>query len=121
MKTIKINRDSVAAGDDINSHLQEITIQSNWKISDIIKHIILNNYLPLISGGKATWSVAIENPIAILTQETKFKPKLICMPEYPYSGETYEVNIEQIHFNYHAQEDPENVYKVLRRFKLPRS
>ncbi|MFD2826228.1 hypothetical protein ACFSYG_07085 [Leeuwenhoekiella polynyae] len=43
------------------------------------------------------------------------------MPEYPYSGETYEVNIEQIHFNYHAQEDPENVYKVLSRFKLPRS
>ena len=40
MKKIKLTRDSVAMGDDVDApHLLEIEIQSDWTILDILKHI----------------------------------------------------------------------------------
>ena len=46
MKKIKLTRESVAMGDDIDApHLLEIEIQSDWTILDILKHILKLNYL----------------------------------------------------------------------------
>ena len=119
MQKIKLTRESVAMGDDIDApHFFEIEIQSNWTILEILKSIIKSNYLPKIYGGKATWSVAINEPIAILSQENFENPVLICLPDYPFHDTMGFVKIEHIHFNYHAQKKPEEVYEVLSRFKL---
>ncbi|WP_194768726.1 hypothetical protein [Tamlana sp. I1] len=60
MKKIKLTRESVAMGDDVDApHFLEIEIGPTWTIIEILKNIIKINYLPKISGGKATWSVAI--------------------------------------------------------------
>jgi len=119
MKKIKLTRESVAIGDDIDApHLLEIEIQSNWTILDILKHILKLNYLPQINGGKATWSVAINEPIAVLSEENSENPLLICLPDYPYHDNLGFVNIEHIHFNYHAQKKPIEVYEVLSKFRI---
>lgn len=119
MKKIKLTRESVAMGDDTNApHFLEIEIQSNWTILEILKHIVKLNYLPQINGGKATWSVAINEPIAVLSQENFENPILICFQDYPYQETMGFVNIENIHFNYHAQKNPDEVYEILSRFKL---
>ena len=119
MKKIKLTRESVAMGDDIDApHLLEIEIQSDWKILDILKHILKLNYLPQIYGGKATWSVAINEPIAVLSQDNSENPMLICLPDYPYHDTLGFINIEHIHFNYHAQKKPTEVYEVLSKFRV---
>jgi hypothetical protein len=119
MEKIKLTRESVSMGDDTDApHVLEIEIQPNWTILEILKYILKLNYLPHIYGGKATWSVAINEPIAVLSQESFEKPMMICLPDYPYQETMRFVNIENIHFNYHAQKNPEEVYEVLSRFRV---
>src|SRR5690606_39923641 len=92
MKKIKLTRESVAMGDDIDApHFLEIDIEPNWTITEILKYISNINYLPKISGGRATWSVAINEPIAVLTQENPKEPLLICLPDYRSEEHTSEL------------------------------
>lgn len=119
MKKIKLTRESVAMADDINApHLFEIEINRSWKISQILNCIINANYLPCINGGKATWSVSINEPIAVLSQENMKNPLLICLPDYPYQGTNGFVEFNHIHFNYHAQKEAIEVFEILSRFKM---
>lgn len=119
MKKIKLTRESVAMGDDINApHFLEIDIEPNWTITEILKYISSINYLPKISGGRATWSVAINEPIAVLTQENPKETLLICLPDYPYHGMSGFVELDHIHFNYHAQQKASEVFEVLSKFKI---
>jgi len=119
MKKIKLTRESVAMADDTNApHDLEIEIDPDWTIIEILKRVAETNYLPHIIGGKATWSVAINEPIAVLTQENPKKPLLICLPEYPYHGTEGFTEFDHIHFNYHAQKEANDVFEVLVRFKI---
>lgn len=119
MKKIKLTRASVAMADDVNApHLLDISIEPQWTIVEILNHIVRIRYLPRISGGDASWSVAINEPIAVLSQKNMAKPMLICFPDYPYYGTRAYVDIQHIHFNYHAQKSAQEVYDVLSRFNL---
>lgn len=119
MKKIKLTRESVAMADDVNApHFLEIEIEPNWTITEILKHIVDIEYLPKIYGGKATWSVAIDEPIAVLTQENMENPKLICLPDYPYHGTKGFEEFDKIHFNYHAQKKANEVFEILSEFKI---
>ena len=119
MKKIKLTRESVAMAEDIDApHIFEIEINPNWTISQILNCIINANYLPTINGGKATWSVAINEPIAVLSQENIEHPLLICLPDYPYQGTNSFVEFNHIHFNYHAQKEAAEVFEILSRFKM---
>lgn len=119
MKKIKLTRESVAMGDDVDApHFLEIEIEPNWTITEILEYVTDINYLPKIIGGRATWSVAINKPIAVLSQENPNEPLLICHPDYPYHGGRGFVEFDHIHFNYHAQKKANEVFEVLSRFKM---
>lgn len=119
MKKIKLTRASVAMGDDVDApHFLEIEIEPNWTITEILEYVTDINYLPKIIGGRATWSVAINEPIAILSQENPKEPLLICFPDYPYHGMRSFVEFDHIHFNYHTQKKANEVFEVLSRFKM---
>lgn len=119
MKKIILTRDSVAPADDFDPpHTKEISLKPYWKITDILNHIIASDYLPRINGGKATWSIAINQPIAVITQENFESPYLICHADYPYQGTKGFVDIQYIHFNYHSQRNAEEVFDALLRFNL---
>lgn len=119
MKKIKLTRESVTMADDIYApHLFEIEINPNWTISQILNFVIDADYLPSINGGKATWSVAINEPIAVLSQENMGNALLICLPDYPYQGTNGFVEFNHIHFNYHAQKQATEVFEILSRFKM---
>ncbi|HPA70821.1 MAG TPA: hypothetical protein PKY31_01040 [Spirochaetota bacterium] len=116
MGKITVTRDSVCAADDVDApHVKTVSIGDDWSIEEILSRII-PSYLPLISGGKATWSVAADNPIAVMAQEWG-KPRLLCLPEYPFHDTPGFVKITSLHFNYHAQDDPDTVFRVLRRYR----
>jgi len=106
-------------GDDVDApHTKVIEISEDWRIADILEKIRSIQYLPTIYGGKATWSVAINEPIAVVTQSDS-NPQLICMSDFPHQNTRGYVDFDKVHFNYHDQQDAKKVYEVLRNFKLP--
>ena len=106
---IILTRGSVCQGDDVAApHKTVIKAKVCRNIGDIIS----GGYLPNISGGKATWSAVSGDTLAIIAQEWK-KPKILSLLsvdqlDYDSKGRL------KIHFNYHAQADPNMVFEVLR-------
>ena len=114
---ITLLRDSVCASDDCTAPNDiQIEYEDSALIMDILEIILKNNYLPTIDGGKATWSVSITQPVAVIAQEWN-EPKLLCLSQYPFYNTQGYIKIEKIYFNYHGQDDPDVVYNVLKRYK----
>jgi hypothetical protein len=116
-KLIILSRDVVCLADDWTHHyLHKFEIESDWKINEILKSITDSGYLPLVSG-TVTWSVSTERPIAVIAQN-RLEPILLVSEEFPFisgiRGTTY--NLTRLHFNYHLEEDPETVARVLLRY-----
>jgi hypothetical protein len=67
---VNLNRDSVCAGDDCDSHRIELEFDAKATIRDLVKRIKKSNYLASITGGKATWILMnAGNEIAVLAQQ----------------------------------------------------
>jgi hypothetical protein len=106
---------AVSQGDDAFDNRLELEIDEGWELPQIIDKILRLNYLPKISGGKATWSVAYDQPLGVIAQQWE-KPKLISS-RFPFSINDKYKDFDSLHFNYHAQKDPDIVYEVLSRFR----
>ncbi|WP_092414802.1 hypothetical protein [Collimonas sp. OK307] len=109
-------RDSVAAGDDVDApHRREFEFADGTSLPDALTTIARSNYLVSISGGKATWSAVSSVTLAVIAQEW-------AAPKNLFLGDKESLDIRNsalhIHFNYHAQIDPEVVYEILRGLRL---
>lgn len=113
-----LTRDSVAAGDDLHApHVLKMQGPSDEDYGVAICRVLASKYLPPISGGKATWSVASNKILAVVAQQWA-QPKLLRGYDTSYNGLDVRGGLLRLHFNYHAQEDPETVLEVLRRIRL---
>lgn len=56
---VSLSRDSVAAGDDVESHDVSFEVDSRRKFSHFLQEIRRRSYLPAIHGGSATWVVRL--------------------------------------------------------------
>ncbi len=103
------SRTGVCAADDADApHGQHFTFPSDTPMEDVLSSIQRSGYLPNIAGGHATWSVASNVPIAVLAQEWS-EPKMLF--HAPQQLDLAEGTL-RLHFNYHAQHDPQTVYEV---------
>jgi hypothetical protein len=116
MRKITLTRDSVSMGDDFGGTVLEIEVNEDWLIEKILDEILFINYLPKIQGGKATWSVAFENPIAIISEQWE-KPEIIIHSEFPFPHRAKSKNFNRLHFSYYPNEEPWLVYRILSVFK----
>ncbi|MEO7755566.1 MAG: hypothetical protein ABIS07_03225 [Dokdonella sp.] len=82
-----------------------------------IERIVESGYLASISGGKATWSAVSGFPIAVVAQQWT-KPRPVGWQPVETSSVQRKAEVIHLHFNYHAQLDPETVLEVLKRLKL---
>jgi len=115
---VYFTRDSVCAADDVHApHQKQIVIEDGANVQAILTHIYRSGYLPLISGGKATWSVASRIPLAVIAQERAML-KMLSQFEVSMNGLDTQEDLIRIHFSYHAQEDPDVVYNILRELRL---
>lgn len=111
-------RSSVAAGDDADApHGKVFTFADGTTLQDALIQIQMARYLPSISGGKATWSVASNRPVAVIAQQWAQPKMLVPLPDKVRELEWQEGTL-RLHFNYHAQIDPESVYRVLWGYRL---
>ena len=112
---ILITRDSVAAGDDIEApHERTLSFPDGMSLEEIIGKVSSSGYLASITGGKATWSVVSRAPLAVVAQQWS-KPRLLVWRPQSISALRSKHGIPHLHFNYHAQQDPEVVCEVLMR------
>ncbi|TGD82970.1 hypothetical protein [Hymenobacter wooponensis] len=119
--TISLTRDSVAAGDDANApHTYRFIVPDHTSVAEILRLILAQSYLATISGGKATWSVESGRPVAVVAQQWT-EAKLLCWQAPTLTHLDFAANTLYLHFNYHAQIEPEVVYQVLSRLKLASS
>ena len=113
-----LTRDSVAAADDVNApHAKEIDGPATENIGAAIASVLAMGYLPRVYGEKATWSVASNRIVGVLAQQWS-EPKLLRSYDTSYKGLDVADGRLRLHFNYHGQEEPETVLKILRRIRL---
>lgn len=114
---ILASRASVAAGDDVEApHMREFIFKEGTSLINALEHI-RRDYLPRIAGGEATWSVCSNVPVAIIAQQWN-EPKMMLFPSDNYKVLDMEDGFLKIHFNYHAQVDPNVVLKIFFGFRL---
>ena len=54
---IRVDRRSVAAGDDADPHLKDFDLPGDTSLADAVSHVVATGYLPGVLGGHATWIV----------------------------------------------------------------
>lgn len=76
---IKVNRDSVCLGDDIDDHTKEYQINDNSTYEDLFKLLLKDHYFPSISGNNVVWVLTSDISDCIFsyfTRTNKFSPGL---------------------------------------------
>lgn len=98
MKVV-VNRDSVAAGDDVKSHRVSFEVDDTLQLTNLFEHIALANYLPSVSGRGHSWHVSANNRHIARFVANRRQPessKLLAVPiaDFAIEGEIL------IHFHY---------------------
>lgn len=113
-----VTRESVAAGDDVDApHARTFAIPDAAPLEAALAAVLAARYLPSISGGLATWSVTSNIPLAVIAQQWS-TPRMLFLTTRDREAIDRASGTLRLHFNYHAQIDPEIVLEVLRRLRL---
>lgn len=112
---VEVDRDSVAAGDDVDPHTRRFTFPDNLAVEEVIERIVGTGYLPSVAG-PATWSVTSGVPLAVIGQGISIK----WVPWQPIDPARLarRDGVIGLRFNYHAGDDPAAVLSVLKRLRL---
>ncbi len=108
-------RDGVHASDEPEPF--ELTIPDETPPADILRRAADRSWLPSIQGGRATWSIVSNDVLAVLAYEwpdLKFMPFL----DERMKAADRRQGVLRLHFNYHAQIDPETAYRLFRGLRL---
>lgn len=115
---IFVTRDSVAAGDDADApHPHTFEVPDGASLQACLEAVLAGRYLASIRSGQATWSAASNLPLAVLAQQWN-APRMLFLRNSELERLDRVDGVLRIHFNYHAQLDPEIVLAVLSRLRL---
>ena len=109
MKVVSV-RDAVHASDDPEP--LRFDIANDTSPEDVLRRAADRKWLPSIQGDRATWSIASNNLLAVVAYEwsdLKFLPYNI---EKLMRAGDWRKGTLWLYFNYHAQIDPDLVYRV---------
>jgi hypothetical protein len=112
-----VTRDSVAAGDDIESHDRKFKIPDVKDIPSLVREVVAGYDLPRIGMGQATWCLASGSPLAVVAQQWS-EPKIIASAISRLTDCDIEHGVVRLHFSYLAQIDPTIAFDVLSRLRL---
>ncbi|MCD7840672.1 MAG: hypothetical protein LUG46_08620 [Erysipelotrichaceae bacterium] len=105
---IKINRDSVCLGDDMNDHSTTYLIDEDTRFSDIFSNLIEQNFFPKVSQNNVVWTLTCDNN-DIVSWTTYDNQMHSCIPlndglqsEASPLNIQYFMNIKEIHFKYYS-------------------
>jgi hypothetical protein len=109
---IHLDRDSVHACDDLDSHATTVEADLKSDVGTLLK-ILKSTYLPEISGGLATWIVSCSGigptPLGVMAQQWQ-EPRLR-VPAETSLGDLLGCGRLSITFEYWSQQDPAIVFE----------
>lgn len=111
---IRVDRDSVCAGDDAVSHGATLCVASSCNLLELLGAAWRACPLASIAGGQATWLIDVSDPdncIGVMAQQWP-QPKLLI------SAETAAVDLfmgsePSLYFRYWCQSNPDAVFSAL--------
>jgi hypothetical protein len=113
--SITVDRDSVCAGDDFESHERSFAAPLNAPVPELIQLAINACVLAEIAGGNATWIVEAGGydgkPIAVVAQQWK-EPRLL-VPETATAEGIFDGHKPKLFFKYWSQANPDAVFDAL--------
>jgi hypothetical protein len=111
-------RESVHAGDDGGApHSRTFVVPDGASLEEVVGVVPASRYLPSISGGLATWSVASGIPLAVVAQQWP-RPRMLFLTSRDLEQLDRPDGVLRLHFNYHTQYDPDVVLAILRGLHL---
>lgn len=111
--TIAVNRDSVAAGDDTESHAATAIVPVASNVMELVAAALRVCPLASISGDKATWLIdADATCIGVIAQQWS-RPKFV-IPEHTCVTDVFAGKKPVLHFRYWCQADPDAVFAAVR-------
>lgn len=110
--TVSIDRDSVHAGDDIDSHAVALSVPSSTTIGEFLRLVRDNGFLPSIAGGEATWLVeqADSQPACVAVLAQQWQDARITLPAGTTVAALSPAGAPRLHFRYWCQADPDVVF-----------
>jgi hypothetical protein len=113
---LAVDRDSVAAGDDCESHRAEVVVEATCTVTELVAAARRACPLAGIQGGKATWIVdvggAVREAIAVVAEQW-LEPKLL-IASTTNAATLFTDREPAVFFRYWCQADPDAVFTALR-------
>ncbi|MDB6174886.1 MAG: hypothetical protein JWL59_4197 [Chthoniobacteraceae bacterium] len=111
--SITIWRESVCAGDDCDApHELCLLLPHDISLGDVAERILGARYLASITGGKATWILDAQRPLAVFAQQWT-QPRFLVSPDTPLASLFDHAAKPHLQFRYWCQADPERVFHSL--------
>ena len=115
---IYVTRDSVGAADDIHApHERTVRLPGAAAPEEAIGALLREDYLSQVAGGRATWVLASNIPLAVVAQQW-CEPRPVRAVPLDARALDYDGPTLRCHFSYLGQLDPELVVAVLRPLRL---
>jgi hypothetical protein len=110
---VTVERDSVCAGDDVDApHSESIWTRQDCTLAHVLECIRDMGYLARISGGRATWIVESNRPLAVMAQQWN-SPRFLVAPETRLVDCADLSGRRSLFFRYWCQVDPGVVFDCL--------
>ena len=107
-------RDSVAAGDDADApHEWRLPAGTDASVAEVVRRITAPGYLASVSGGRATWIIDAERPLAVVAQQWP-EPHFLDSPDESIWNVVNHSARPHIQARYWCQVDPSRVFDCLR-------
>jgi hypothetical protein len=116
---INVDRGSVGMGDDVLPHAQTIDLPPESSLADVVAYLLERHFLASIAGGKATWILVADRPLAVVTQQWD-EPRFLVDSSRPISSFGAEGRGVSLMFRYWKQRDPDYVFEELAAGRQPR-
>ncbi len=111
--TVAVDRDSVAAGDDTESHAATAIVPVASNVMELVAAALHVCPLASISGDKATWLIdADATCIGVIAQQWP-RPKFV-IAEHTSVTDVFAGKSKSLHFRYWCQADPDAVFEAVR-------
>lgn len=111
---LSIERDSVCAGDDVDApHEARIAVRKESSLAAVLRVIQKRSYLAGIAGGRATWIVESDRPLAVMAQQWT-SPRFLIDPATRIADCMKRDSTQGLFFRYWCQVDLRLVYSCLR-------
>jgi hypothetical protein len=104
--------------DDVSApNARTLSAPPSTTVKDIISIVARGYQLPEIIGGRATWVLASEVPLAVFAQEWS-EPRPDWRIPSRLEDLDYDGKVLRLHFSYLAQYPPEDVENIVRRLRF---